>query len=88
MGKYTLMNVQENLEAVVRATKEENIPPSLTLQASHTLWIWAEAHNMIDRITSSKDAELIEPFWGLCESYGIQLSDKEKNEIFENFLED
>jgi hypothetical protein len=88
MGKYTLADLQPNIESIVRAKKEENIKPCLALQANATLWVWADAHNMTQKIITSKDIALVEPFWGLLETFDIKLTDEEKKEIFQNFLED
>jgi hypothetical protein len=87
--RYTLADVEPNIESVVRAMKEEKIDDVVgLLKLNHTLWYWVEAHHMLDKIHNSEDIKVVEPFWNLLECHGIKLTDEQKAEIFQNFIED
>jgi hypothetical protein len=89
MRRYTLADVEPNIESVVRAMREEKIDDVVgLLELNHTLWYWVEAHHMLEKIHNTKDIKLVEPFWNLLECHGIKLTDEQKAEIFQNFIED
>jgi len=83
---YTLADVQSNLEYVAATLKREGMPVSAILQCSHSLIIWIKAHGLNGTIKAPKDMCFIEAFWGLCETFGIKLREKDKIEVVVHFL--
>jgi hypothetical protein len=87
--RYTLADVEVNIQSVVGVMEKEKIDDVVgLLELNHTLWYWVEAHHMLEKIHNLQDIKLVEPFWNLSECYGIKLTDEQKAEIFQNFIED
>jgi len=84
--KYTLSVVQKNLEQVALTLQRENMSASALLQCSHSLALWAMVHGLNHTIKAKKDVAFVEAFWGLCQTYGIKLKEKDKIEVFVHFL--
>jgi hypothetical protein len=84
--EYTLSDVQKNLEHVAQTLQRENMSMSALLQCNQSLKLWTVVHNLNSMIKKKKDNGLVEAFWGLCQTYGINLKERDKVEIFVHFL--
>lgn len=85
---FTLADVEPNIQSIVEAMQRENLDDIVTLlKFNHTLLNWVDAHHMLERVHNLQDIKLVEPFWSLLECYGIKLTDEQKAEIFQNFIE-
>ena len=85
--KPNLLNVHNNLMSVIKVRDKGKIPVAELLDANHTLLIWAWAHHITKKI-GPENITMVEPFWGLCEAYGLDLSEAEKKKLFEKFIND
>jgi len=86
MLRYTMADVRANLLAVEDTSKENSEYPLVTLlEANHSLMAWAIATNKFGQHLTIKDCH---GFWQLCQEYGFELTDEEKQEILDDFLRD
>ncbi len=93
MTRYTLEDVRRNIQSVISCKKEENLEDitiAELLKFNHTLMWWAMAMgaSFTMKLYDGKDISLINLFWMLLEEYGICLTQEEKIDVFENFLDD
>lgn len=89
----TLSDVESNLESTAKALKEvsdSSISIVDLLKAQHSLMCWVFAHgsSFIQKVLRDPDIKFVEPFWSLCSHYGFELTEEQKQEIFQDFLED
>ena len=84
----TLEEVKQNIRTAklsVSITKGNIVT---ALEASHTMWHWADMCGLFNKINHENDFLLTVGLWSLLEDEGIYLTKAEKKEIFINFIED
>ncbi len=83
-----LSSVERNIVSIMEAHFIEGIPVNLLMQANHLLFAWMYHHKLSDKFNSLEDRQLLEAFWGLCSRYFIDLTEDEKVQVMQHYLDD
>ena len=93
--KYHLSDVESHFASIIDVIKSgeaQGISAIDLIKANHCLWCWVFAHGsqFVNKLLmpDKKDISLVEPFWSICAEYGFNLTQEQKQEIFEDFIND
>lgn len=87
--RLELSEVQFHIEQTVLTGQSQDVPIPIILRANHILDRWLEAHGLTNFKGSSPAEDIILiPFWSLLGSYGISLTNEQKEEIVRSHKDD
>ena len=85
---YAIDEIRANLQDTKAISQQQpKYDPCFLIQANRTLHAWINSKNLLEIILNAKNINLVTPFWELCAECDIELTKREKEEIFTHLLD-